>query len=76
MDHAEAHELLELAAVEPGGLDRLTAGDTPGAAALAGHLAGCPDCTAALARLRRDAAVIAAVVRSTPPPALRQRTLD
>jgi len=76
MDHAEARELLELAAVEPGGLDRLTAGDTPDAAALAGHLAGCPDCTVALARLRRDAAVIAAVVRSTPPPALRQRTLD
>lgn len=76
MDHAEARELLELAAVEPGGLDRLMAGDTPDAAALAGHLAGCPDCTAALARLRRDAAVIASVVRSTPPPALRDRTLD
>jgi hypothetical protein len=76
MDHAEARELLELAAVEPGGLDRLMAGDTPDAAALAGHLAGCRDCTAALARLRRDAAVIAAVVRSTPPPALRERTLD
>ncbi len=76
MDHAEARELLELAAVEPGGLDRLMAGDTPDAASLAGHLAGCRDCTAALARLRRDAAVIAAVVRSTPPPALRERTLD
>lgn len=76
MEHGEARELLELAAVEPGGLDRLTAGDTPDAAALAGHLAGCPDCTVALARLRRDAAVIAAVVRSTPPPALRERTLD
>jgi hypothetical protein len=76
MDHAEARELLELAAVEPGGLDRLMAGDTPDAAALAGHLAGCPDCTAVLARLRRDAAVIASVVRSTPPPALRDRTLE
>lgn len=76
MDHAEARELLELAAVEPGGLDRLMAGDTPDAAALAGHLAGCRDCTAALSRLRRDAAVIAAVVRSTPPPALGERTLD
>jgi hypothetical protein len=76
MDHAEARELLELAAVEPGGLDRLMAGDTPDAAALAGHLAGCRDCTAALARLRRDAVVIASVVGSTPPPALRDRTLD
>lgn len=76
MDHAEARELLELAAVEPGGLDRLMAGDTPDAAALAGHLAGCRDCTVVLARLRRDAAVIASVVRSTPPPALRERTLS
>jgi hypothetical protein len=75
MDHAEARELLELAAVEPGGLDRLMAGDTPDAAALAGHLAGCRDCAVVLARLRRDAAVIASVVRSTPPPALRERTL-
>jgi Anti-sigma-K factor rskA len=75
MDHAEARELLELAAVEPGGLDRLMAGDIPDAAALAGHLAGCRDCTVLLARLRRDAAVIASVVRSTPPPALRERTL-
>jgi hypothetical protein len=75
MDHGEARELLELAAVEPGGLDRLMAGDTPDAAALAGHLAGCPDCPVVLARLRRDAAVIASVVRSTPPPALRDRTL-
>jgi hypothetical protein len=75
MDHAEARELLELAAVEPGGLDRLMAGDTPEAAALAGHLAGCRDCTTAMARLRRDSAVIAGVVRSTPPAALRERTL-
>ncbi|MDQ2966310.1 MAG: anti-sigma factor [Chloroflexota bacterium] len=76
MDHAEARELLELAAVEPGGLDRLMAGDIPDAAALAGHLAGCRDCTVVLTRLRRDAAVIASVVRSTPPPALRDRTLE
>jgi Anti-sigma-K factor rskA len=76
MDHVEARELLELAAVEHGGLDRLMAGDTPDAAALAGHLAGCPDCTAAMARLRRDAAVIAGVVRSTPPASLRERTLS
>jgi anti-sigma-K factor RskA len=76
MDHAEARELLELAAVEPGGLDRLVAGDTPDAAALAGHLAGCRECTVVLTRLRRDAVVIASVVRSTPPPELRNRTLS
>jgi anti-sigma-K factor RskA len=76
MDHAEARELLELAAVEPEGLDRLVAGDTPDAAALAGHLAGCRECTLVLTRLRRDAVVIASVVRSTPPPELRNRTLS
>ena len=44
MDHTEARELLEDAAVEPGGFERLTAGDTPNAALLAGHLAGCIEC--------------------------------
>ena len=48
MDHAEARELLEIAAIEPGGFARLVAGDTPEAAALAGHLAGCADCAAEL----------------------------
>ena len=67
--------MLELAAVEPNGLARLTAGDTPEAAALAGHLAGCRDCTQELARLRRVAGVVRGVVRTTPPPELRDRTL-
>lgn len=75
MDHAEVGELLELAAVEPGGLERLTAGDTPEAAAVAGHVAGCPDCASELDRLRRDAAILRDVVRSLPPPELRERTL-
>ena len=75
MDHAEARELLELGAVEPGGLDRLMAGDTPQAAALAGHLAGCPDCTAEMTRLREVAGIVRGVVRTTPPPDLRERTL-
>ncbi|HEY7589526.1 MAG TPA: anti-sigma factor [Candidatus Limnocylindrales bacterium] len=75
MDHPEAREILEAAAVEPGGLDRLMAGDTREAAALAGHLAGCDECTRLMARLRRDVAVIAGVVRTTPPPGLRDRTL-
>src|SRR4051812_1561950 len=75
MDHAEAQELLELAAVEPGGLARLMAGDTPEAAALAGHLAGCAECTQEMARLRRDAGIVRGVVRTTPPPELRERTL-
>jgi len=75
MDHAEARELLEIAAVEPGGFARLVAGDTPEAAALAGHLAGCAACAAEMERLRLSAAVIREAVRMTPPPELRERTL-
>ncbi len=75
MDHAEARELLEIAAVEPGGLARLMAGDTPEAASLAGHLAGCTDCTAVRARLRPAAGIRRGVDRTTPPPELRDRTL-
>jgi hypothetical protein len=75
MDHAEARELLELAAVEPGGLERLMAGDTADAAALAGHLAGCESCADELARLRAASMIIRDVVRTTPPPELREHTL-
>jgi anti-sigma-K factor RskA len=75
MDHADARELLEVAAVEPGGLARLMAGDTPEAAALAGHLAGCDECTQEMARLRRVAGIVRGVVRTTPPPELREQTL-
>jgi hypothetical protein len=75
MEHAEARELLELAAVEPHGFERLMAGDTTDAAALAGHLAGCADCSEELARLRRAAGIIREVVRTTPPTDLRDRTL-
>jgi hypothetical protein len=75
MDHAEARELLEIAAVEPGGFARLVAGDTPEAAALAGHLAGCAACAAEMERLRLSATVIREAVRMTPPPELRERTL-
>src|SRR4051812_43232686 len=75
MDHAEAREVLEVAAVEPGGLARLMAGDTPDASALAGHLAACADCTQEMARLGRVAGIVRGVVRTTPPPELRERTL-
>ena len=75
MDHAEARELIELAAVEPGGLDRLMAGDTAEAAAVAGHVAGCPDCTDEVVRLRRAASVIRGAIRATPSEDLRARTL-
>ena len=75
MDHDEVLETLEIAAAEPGGLDRLMAGDTPTAIAVAGHLAGCPTCTAELGRLGRDAAVIRDAIATTPSPDLRDRTL-
>jgi Anti-sigma-K factor rskA len=75
MDHDDVLEQLELAAVEPGGLDRLIAGDTPTAAAVVGHLAGCARCAEELRRLSRAAPMLRDVVRTTPPPELRERTL-
>ena len=75
MDHDEVREQLQLAAVEPDGLDRLMAGDTPMAAAIAAHLAGCDACTTELERLRRGVPLIRDVVRTSPPADLRERTL-
>ena len=75
MEHDEVREQLQLAAVEPDGLDRLMAGDTPLAAAIAGHLAGCDACTTELERLRRGVPLIRDVVRTSPPVDLRERTL-
>lgn len=76
MDHDATREQLELAAAEPGGLDRLMAGDTAAAQAVAAHLAGCPTCTDELARLHRASSLIRAVVREAPPVDLRERTLS
>jgi hypothetical protein len=75
MDHADAREALELAAIEPGGIDRLMAGDTAAAAAVAGHLAGCDACTTEHERLRRAEPMLRDLVRTTPPADLRERTL-
>jgi hypothetical protein len=75
MDHDDVLEQLELAAVEPGGLDRLVAGDTPTAAAVVTHLAGCERCAEELRRLGRAAPLLRDVVRTTPSPDLRERTL-
>jgi anti-sigma factor RsiW len=75
MDHSEVRELLEDAAIEPGGLDRLMAGDTPTASIVAGHLAGCDECAEELERLRRSVGLIQPTVRAVPPPELRARTL-
>jgi hypothetical protein len=75
MDHETVLETLEIAAAEPGGLDRLMAGDTPTAMAVAGHLAGCPSCTLELERLRRVSDAVRAVVGDAASPELRDRTL-
>ena len=75
MDHDEALEHIELAAAEPGGLERLMAGDTPTAAAVVGHLAGCDRCSEEFRRLSRAAPLLRDVVRTTPPADLRDRTL-
>jgi len=75
MDHSEVRELLEDAAIEPGGLERLMAGDTTTASLVAGHLAGCADCTEELERLRRSVGLIRPTVQLVPPPELKERTL-
>jgi len=75
LDHDDVREQLELAAVEPDGLDRLVAGDTPIAAAVAAHLAGCDSCAEELRRLNRAAPLLRDLVRTTPPADLRERTL-
>lgn len=75
MDHDEALEHIEIAAAEPGGLERLMAGDTAEAAAVVGHLAGCERCSEELRRLSRAAPLLRDVVRTTPPADLRDRTL-
>jgi hypothetical protein len=75
MDHDDVLEQIELAAVEPGGLERLTAGDTAAAAAVVGHLAGCERCADELRRMSRAAPLLRDVVRTTPPADLRERTL-
>ena len=76
MDHDEALDIIETAAAEPGGLDRLMAGDTADASRLAGHLAECEACTEQLRRIGRTADFLRAAVRDRPSPELRQRTLD
>ena len=75
MDHDAAREQLELAALEPDGIERLMAGDTAAAQAVAAHLAGCPSCTEELVRLQRAAPLIRTALREMPAPDLRARIL-
>jgi anti-sigma-K factor RskA len=73
--HEEARELLEIGAAEPGGLERLSAGDAEQSAALAGHLAGCDSCREEYARLHRAAGLLRSTIPQLLSPDLRARTL-
>jgi hypothetical protein len=75
MEHAEARELIELAAVEPGGLERLLPGESLESTPLGEHLAGCAACAAEVEAVRRSTTVIGDVIRTSPPADLRDRTL-
>ncbi len=75
MDCDDTRERMELAGAEPGGLERLMAGDTPDGMVVAGHLSGCPACIAELGRLRRSTLILREVIGGAPDPALRGRTL-
>src|SRR3954470_2924253 len=75
MDHDDALALIETAAAEPGGLDRLMAGDTSDAVLLAGHLADCRACAEELRRIGRTSELVRSVVREKPSPELKERTL-
>ena len=77
MDHAEALGAHARSPPRnPVGLDRLVAGDTAEAAAIAGHLAGCEIlCRGAAALLRRVAGLARVVIAEAPDPELKERTL-
>ncbi|HEX6656275.1 MAG TPA: anti-sigma factor [Candidatus Limnocylindria bacterium] len=76
MDHADALELLELAAAEPGGVDAWLRGTSPEAEQARSHLAACQACRAELTSLRESTATIRDVIREMPATELRGRTLD
>jgi hypothetical protein len=74
-DCATAREALEVAAVEPHGLETLATARTPDDAAVVAHIAGCRECAAEAARLREIATLLRAGLAPVPSAALRDRTL-
>jgi hypothetical protein len=76
MDHAEVHELLWLAAVEPGGVESLLGADTRESTTLREHLRGCGACRDELESLRGSVATIRETVQLSPSADLRDRTLE
>ena len=75
VDCAMAREAMEIAAVEPNGLDLLTGTPPADLEAIASHVSGCADCSAELARLREIATILGQAIAPTPPADLRARTL-
>ncbi len=73
---ADALAALDIAAVEPSGLDRLAASRAPADVAVMAHVAGCVTCAAEMARLREIATLLRAGLAPAPSPDLRARTLD
>jgi hypothetical protein len=71
----EALAALEVAAVEPHGLERLAEGHTPEDAAVVAHVSACAGCAAEAARLREIAALLRAGLTPVASPDLRDRTL-
>ncbi len=70
-----ALEALEVAAVEPRGLETLAEGCTPEDAAVVAHVAACAGCAAEAARLREIAALLRAGLAPVASADLRGRTL-
>jgi len=71
----QVREALEIAAVEPHGLEILAEARTPEDAAVVGHVAACAECAAEAARLREIAALLRSGFAPSPSPDLRDRTL-
>lgn len=76
MNHADVREALEVASAEPSGIDGYLAGGSPEAEDVNRHLGTCEACRTERAELRASAAAIRQVIRDTPSPDLRARTLD
>ncbi len=75
IDHQTIRAAMEVASTEPGGLERLEAGDTAEAALVVGHLIACPTCSAELARLHRTETLLRPLIATAPSSDLRARTL-
>jgi hypothetical protein len=72
---ARTREALEIAAVEPHGLDILAEARTPEDATVVAHVAACAECAAEAARLREIAVLLRSGFAPSPTPDLRERTL-